>query len=243
VDPFTVVTAVIAAVGVSAAWWYRRRARRAEAYAADLDGRLQAECYAARHDPLTGLPNRRAFWELGTAQLKDPTGQPLVAVLIDLDDFKRVNDTLGHAAGDKVLIILAQRLAAYAAGDLIARIGGDEFAGLLAASITADGAVYPDSRELARTLATPVRIAGRNVQVTASIGVATVHGPADLAEVLHHADAAMYRVKNLQRSTTSTRAIRAVHPAIPAHDFPAPQPIASHTHAIAHHPLAASAGQ
>ncbi len=200
-DPVAVTAGLAAAASACAAWRFRRCASRAEAETVALRDALRAERHAALHDPLTGLPNRRAFCELGGALVADP-GRRLVAVMVDLDDFKRVNDTLGHAAGDEVLATLAGRFAAYADGNLAARLGGDEFAGLLATTTDAGGRPYPDPQELADVLADPVWVAGHTVRVTASIGMVPVREPTDLAQVLRDADAAMYRAKTIRCTAT-----------------------------------------
>lgn len=194
-DPLTLAAGVAAAGGIGAGWRMRRRARRAEAEAARLRCELQAERHAASHDPLTGLPNRRAFYQLGAALVADPAQHPLVAVVLDLDDFKQINDEFGHAAGDEVLVAVAQRFARYAGDNLVARLGGDEFAGLLT-SRSIDGRwPYPPARRLAEALAAPMRVNGHSLIVTASVGLVLVHGSVHLAEVLRRADAAMYRAK------------------------------------------------
>jgi len=194
VDPVTVMAGVAAAAGVTTGWQLHRRARRAEAEVARLRQALQAERHAAAHDPLTGLPNRRGFYQLGAELLADPVRPPLVAVLLDLDDFKRVNDTLGHAAGDQVLVTLARRFAACAGDGLVGRLGGDEFAGLLGWPTDERWLRWAGDR-LTESLAAPIEVAGRRVTVTASLGIAPMVGSARLDEVLNRADAAMYRAK------------------------------------------------
>jgi diguanylate cyclase (GGDEF)-like protein len=195
VDPVTTAVSVAALAALAAGWRCRCRAIRAEAEAGRLRGQLRAERHAASHDPLTGLPNRRAFYQLGAALVADPTRRPLVGFVLDLDDFKQVNDTLGHAAGDQVLIVLARRLTRCAGDHLVARLGGDEFAGLLTGASLDHGWAYQVADNLARELAAPIQVAGHLVSVTASIGLAPVDVPAHLAEVLSRADAAMYRAK------------------------------------------------
>lgn len=172
------------------------RARRAETRAVRLSQELAAQRHAADHDPLTGLPNRRAFYQIGSALLANPSCRPLVAVVLDLDDFKQINDRLGHAAGDEVLVTVAQRFAAFAGEDLVARLGGDEFAGLLRAPDIDDGWLSCTGRELADALAVPMVAFGYSVTLTASVGLVPVLRSACLDEVLLHADAAMYRAKS-----------------------------------------------
>jgi diguanylate cyclase (GGDEF)-like protein len=196
VDPVTVAVAAAAtAAGAASTRLQRLRARRAEAEVVRLRQELQAERHAAGHDPLTGLPNRRAFYCSGSPLVADATRRPLVAVLVDLDDFKRVNDTFGHAVGDQVLVAVARRLADVAGAGLVARLGGDEFVGLLDWPTTDDRWLWQSACQLADALAAPVDVAGRGVLVTASVGLAPVPAGTDLDDVLDRADAAMYQAK------------------------------------------------
>lgn len=239
-EPLTVAAGIAALAGAGVGWSSLRHARRAGAEAVRLRQALRAERHAACHDPLTGLPNRRAFYQLGAALLAAHTGPGLVAVLLDLDDFKQVNDSLGHRAGDQVLITLARRFAYYAGGNLAARLGGDEFVGLLAASNSDDDRRYPHGRDLAGLLAAPVQVAGHTVRVTASIGLVPVHGSADLAEVLHRADIAMYRAKTIRRSKPVDRpaAHRPGQPPagiVRAHDRPEVDHPPTEPAGVAHH--------
>jgi diguanylate cyclase (GGDEF)-like protein len=200
VDPVTVAAGAAAAAAVAGAGSARLhllRARRAEAEVARLRHELRAERHAAGHDPLTGLPNRRAFYCSGSPLVADTARRPLVAVLVDLDDFKRVNDTLGHAVGDRVLVEVARRFADIAGGSLVARLGGDEFVGLLDWPTTDDRWLRQSAYLLADALAAPVDVAGRPVAVTASVGLAPVPTAADLDDVLGRADAAMYQAKTM----------------------------------------------
>ena len=203
-DPTTVAAglAAAAAAAAAAAWVtstrrHLRRARVAEAEVVRLRQELQAERHAARHDPLTGLPNRRTFYCSGSPLVADPSRRPLVAVLVDLDNFKRVNDTLGHAVGDQVLVAVARRFADIAGGGLVARLGGDEFAGLLDWPTTDDHRLRQSAVLLAAELAAPVDVDGRGVAVTASVGLAPVRAAAELDDVLGQADAAMYQAKTM----------------------------------------------
>jgi diguanylate cyclase (GGDEF)-like protein len=140
-------------------------------------------------DPLTGLANRAGLHHSWPALA---AAQPVVAVL-DLDGFKPVNDTHGHAAGDAVLITIAARLRGQLPQALIARLGGDEFVLILPADHAHDLA-----RRAAATIATPIPIGDRvTVTVTASLGLAqAITG--DLAQTLAAADAAMYRAKTIR---------------------------------------------
>jgi diguanylate cyclase (GGDEF)-like protein len=195
VDPLTLAAGAVSVAGLGTALRMRHRACRAEAMAARLVEELRAERHAASHDPLTGLPNRRAFYRLGASMVAGAARNPLAAAVLDLDDFKQVNDRLGHAAGDEVLITIARRLAAYAGDDLVARLGGDEFAALLTAAAVDEVWLAGTVRALTETLAAPMRIAGHRVRVTVSVGLVSVPLGAHLAETLRRADAAMYRAK------------------------------------------------
>ncbi|WP_062643088.1 putative bifunctional diguanylate cyclase/phosphodiesterase [Streptomyces maremycinicus] len=154
--------------------------------------------YEATHDALTGLPNRTLFFERLEKALGAGAGQRFGLCYLDLDGFKTINDSLGHAAGDRLLVEVADRLqsCATAPGEMVARLGGDEFVALTTG---------PDTRrevdELAgrimNALIAPVRIDGRELTVRGSIGI--VEGPAgerSAAEVLRSADITMYRAKS-----------------------------------------------
>ena len=168
--------------------------------ARDVDQRRALEqrlSHQAFHDPLTGLANRRLFVKQVEAALADRAELGRMAVLfIDLDDFKTVNDELGHAAGDDVLVAVGARLmAAVREEDLAARLGGDEFGILLTGLVDRDTASTAAERIL-HLLSTPVAIDGLMVPVGASIGLATdtadTHTVDDL---LGAADVAMYGAK------------------------------------------------
>jgi len=166
--------------------------------------RLAAECEAARRasltDPLTGLGNRRQFDQrLGEAVVAALRfGEPFSVVLFDLDDFKRVNDLVGHAAGDSALRHVAAVLTSYTREfDVACRWGGEEFA-LLLPRTRAGGATQVAERALRSLRATVVDVNGAEVRVTASAGVAEfprdgVDGPL----VLDAADSALLRAKAL----------------------------------------------
>jgi len=151
----------------------------------------------ALHDPLTGLGNRRCFLEeLAGAIAARPAGG-LAVLLLDLDRFKEVNDTLGHQAGDRLLVEVAERLvAATTGGGMVARLGGDEFTVLVRDAGGPDGAVRLAERLLA-ALAGPVRLREIDIQVAASVGIACwpEHG-GDPDLLLQRADVAMYLAKS-----------------------------------------------
>ena len=160
----------------------------------------------ARTDELTGLANRRAFNEAFAATLRHRDPQDRLALLIlDLDNFKDVNDTLGHHYGDELLTLVAPRLQhALRSGDQIARIGGDEFALLLAGA--GSGLAVQVAERLRAGLRRPLTVAGQELVVTGSIGIAVFpdHGT-DPAELLRHADLAMYDAKNTRTGQTIYR--------------------------------------
>lgn len=155
--------------------------------------------FDAFHDPLTRLANRVRFMDrLEHALARRARRSSEVAVLfLDLDNFKSVNDGLGHAAGDELLVEVARRLAASTRPeDTVARLGGDEFAVLLEELVGSEGAAAAAQRVLAE-LRAPVRIGAREVFARASIGIATSIGETDGGVILRNADVAMYAAKSL----------------------------------------------
>jgi diguanylate cyclase (GGDEF)-like protein/PAS domain S-box-containing protein len=153
----------------------------------------------ALHDGLTGLPNRVLFHDRMAHAARRATrdaSDGFAVLFVDLDGFKAVNDTLGHAAGDELLVQAARLLEANVRpGDTVARLGGDEFAILLEHVTAASSATRVADRILAR-LAEPILVAGREVRVSGSIGIA-LSGVGGIAfeDTLRGADAAMYRAK------------------------------------------------
>jgi diguanylate cyclase (GGDEF)-like protein/PAS domain S-box-containing protein len=152
----------------------------------------------ALHDPLTGLANRvllRDHLERALAR-RGRNGGTVALLFVDLDDFKRVNDSYGHAAGDEILVRVAERLtSAVRAEDVVGRQSGDEFAILLGHVRDADEAVASAERIL-RELRRPVQLGGRSIVVGGSIGVALAsERGATAEELLTQADAAMYAAK------------------------------------------------
>src|SRR5581483_1276611 len=154
--------------------------------------------HQAFHDGLTGLANRALFEEhLVQALARARRHQEPVAVLfLDLDDFKTINDSLGHEAGDALLRVAAIRIAsAVRADDTAARLGGDEFA-VLAATTAHDDEARIIATRLLSALAEPFAVAGRDLRVSASIGVAWSDGSIGVRELMRDADTAMYAAKD-----------------------------------------------
>ncbi|CAL9640199.1 putative bifunctional diguanylate cyclase/phosphodiesterase [Streptomyces sp. NPDC057838] len=154
--------------------------------------------YEATHDALTGLPNRTFFFERLEKALGAGEGQRFGLCYLDLDGFKTVNDSLGHAAGDRLLVEVADRLqsCATAPGEMVARLGGDEFVALTTGPDT-QRTVDELAARIMNALLAPISVDGRELTVRGSIGI--VEGPAgerSPAEVLRSADITMYRAKS-----------------------------------------------
>lgn len=187
-----VVTALVGAIGLMAALFALYRAARRRERAA-----LQRVEHLAHYDALTGLPNRaslalRLDQEVARARRG---GTELVAVMFDLDGFKTVNDTWGHAAGDQALVMAAERArGAMRTSDVVGRLGGDEFLALLPETSQA-GAVSV-AEKLREALARPYRLDDGEAFMSVSLGLAVFprHG-ADAAALLRAADEALYAAK------------------------------------------------
>lgn len=177
--------------------WTIVEKKRAEEHIRDLNTRLER---LALTDDLTGLSNRRAFFARGAEEVKRARrfGTPLALFMVDLDEFKRVNDTHGHETGDRALQGVAARLRENLREvDLLARLGGEEF-GILLPNTGASGALELSER-LRRAFET--ELPGAGVTLTLSIGVAAFgKEAADLDALLRAADNALYRAKNLGRN-------------------------------------------
>jgi diguanylate cyclase (GGDEF)-like protein/PAS domain S-box-containing protein len=158
----------------------------------------------AYFDPLTGLPNRRMLYDhlqLALAQAKR-FGRSLALMFIDLDYFKKINDTLGHEAGDKLLKEVAKRLEnCIRSGDTVARVGGDEFIVVLSEIAEPQDAAQV-AQKIILTMTDPVRFDEHELNVTVSIGITVypVHGDDDVQSLMKKADAAMYEAKSAGRN-------------------------------------------
>jgi diguanylate cyclase (GGDEF)-like protein/PAS domain S-box-containing protein len=174
-----------------------RRARLV--LAADITARKALEAqlsHQAYHDPLTELANRALFRERVEQALAHRGSGGVAVLFLDLDEFKRVNDSLGHGAGDDLLVAVASRLLNATRGcDTVARLGGDEFAVLLANVVSVVDAVTVADR-ITASLRAPVRLDRGEVTVGASIGIACASDGDGAEELLRNADVAMYRAKH-----------------------------------------------
>ena len=157
---------------------------------------LEEALHEALHDPLTGLPNRSLFLDRMRHALAraERDSEPVAVLFCDLDGFKTVNDSLGHRTGDRLLMMVAERLAArLRPGDTIARLGGDEFAVLLE-ELREPGDAARAAQGLLDALEAPFELRDREFYVSASIGIAA--GKGDAETLLRDADLAMYRAKS-----------------------------------------------
>jgi diguanylate cyclase (GGDEF)-like protein len=167
--------------------------------------------YQAFHDTLTGLANRQLLREhLGRAMARARRGSPVAVLLIDLDGFRKINDTYGHAVGDQLLAAVARRLRdAIRGADTAARLGADEFAVILDGMSANGDAVHVATRLLA-VIGRPLRIAGVELTPTAGIGIACWRNHAEIDQLLHDADAAMHAAKHAGRGRLAVFADGAV---------------------------------
>ncbi|HEX5202669.1 putative bifunctional diguanylate cyclase/phosphodiesterase [Paractinoplanes rhizophilus] len=177
--------------------------RNASAYA-ELQRLNEQNAWEAAHDPLTGLANRRELYERAIEYFAGRTDDGIVALLlIDLNHFKEVNDTLGHGAGDAVLREVARRLDDSAApGDLVARLGGDEFAVLLVNLATPALATHRAEQMLSALEAT-LEVEGMQITVEAAGGIALAPGSGGINELMRRADVAMYQAKRAGQPTAT----------------------------------------
>ncbi len=160
--------------------------------------------HQARHDSLTGLPNRSQLQERlddAIARISSADGKPFAVLFLDIDRFKLINDSVGHVAGDELLVETSRRISQVVArDDLVARLGGDEFA-ILAENIEVPEQAQRCAADILRALGQSMLIEGREVFPSASIGIALWHPRyRKSTELLRDADAAMYRAKRLGRN-------------------------------------------
>lgn len=197
-DIVDAVAAGVNALGEELAASYEEIERRVADRTAELAVATHELRRRAHHDDLTGLANRAAFWDLLAERLDAAgRGETRFAVLfLDLDDFKTVNDTLGHAAGDQLLVDVARRLTGeLRPGDVAARVGGDEFVVLLDDVPTGEAALAVAHR-ISAALRVPHTLGGHPYTATGSIGVALGPGGFESSDaILAAADAAMYEAK------------------------------------------------
>lgn len=157
----------------------------------------QELAYRALHDGLTGLANRGLFFDrLGHALRRaSRSGSPLAVLFVDIDDFKAVNDGFSHAAGDELLVSVAARLLhSVRPGDTVARLGGDEFVVVCEDLNDGAGALVVAERVL-EALRSPYNLSGRDVGITASVGIRVSRGAAEPEQLVRDADQAMYAAK------------------------------------------------
>ncbi len=174
--------------------------------------------HLANHDPLTGLPNRRLLFELlqKTFDIARRSGTKVGVIYIDLDDFKPINDRLGHLAGDRALVAIAERLRAMLrASDTVARVGGDEFVAVLA-SVRDVQDIALAAKKILEECGQPLSVEGNVCTVGFSMGIAVFPDDGDAIEpIVNAADAAMYRVKREKKNGYAfARDIEAEPPAI-----------------------------
>ncbi len=154
--------------------------------------------HQAFHDPLTGLANKALFRDrmAHAAMRLQRHGGRLAVLFIDLDDFKTVNDSLGHSAGDQLLVTVSERItASLRPGDTAARVGGDEFA-VLIESVSGEDDAPMIAERIIESLREPVLLGGRTVTAAASVGITYGDHGADADDVLRNADLAMYTAKS-----------------------------------------------
>ncbi len=152
--------------------------------------------HQANHDPLTDLPNRKHLAELLTSALAERKDEPLALLVLDLDGFKEVNDTLGHQTGDRLLQIVADRLTKVVRpSDTVSRLGGDEF-GVLLAAVADEAAAHDVAVRIGAALAEPFQLEGVPLELEGSVGVALAPEHGEDAELLmRRAEIAMYLAK------------------------------------------------
>jgi len=177
------------------AWSLRRKT------AGEFTRAYEALRHQAFHDSLTGLPNRAAALRRLEEHVADANSGDVVALFIDVDGFKTVNDSLGHDAGDQLLCVVAERLRSLLrGGDMLARLGGDEFL-VLVEGKSDNASPFADAlaQRVIAAMSTPITVGGYAVSVGASVGIALANSGDSAAEVLRNADTAMYEAKERGR--------------------------------------------
>ncbi len=169
------------------------RLEQAIARLKDLQQQLRHQAF---HDSLTDLPNRALFIS-SVREALDTAPEELAVLFIDVDDFKTVNDTLGHAVGDELLVGVADRLrSCVRPQDEIARLGGDEFAVRLHDAVDAEGAAESVAKRIMEAFQLPIEAGGELLSIRLSVGIASARqGASDEDELIRHADMAMYQAK------------------------------------------------
>jgi diguanylate cyclase (GGDEF)-like protein len=197
------VLALVALLSLAVLFWVVVLRQRVEQQTLQIRRSEESFRHQAQHDSLTGLAGRALMLErleqaLNDAKLKNT---PLALLLMDVDNFKQINDTLGHAVGDDVLRIAGHRVqASVRLSDTVARMGGDEFTVLLTGVRGADS-IEKIAAKLCATLSAPIFISEREVTISVSIGVATYPaGGNDPTSLLRNADIAMYQAKAMGRN-------------------------------------------
>src|SRR6266478_9331228 len=185
--------------------WHQRIVEACVDLSALAIERKEARAQIARlayYDMLTGLPNRARLRDMISEAVQAcPAGGHVALAFLDVDNFKDVNDTLGHSAGDELLVELAQRLRAQLQpGDMLGRLGGDEFVFVLPNRDAAEASLI--ASRVTEALVVPLRIGTRQVPVSASMGISLYPDNAtDIDALIQQADVAMYKAKRAGRST------------------------------------------
>lgn len=183
---------LLALVAVLAVWRIAVTARSENGARAELFHR-------ATHDQLTGLPSRALLLEHATRLLDNPRRRPVAVMFLDLDEFKLINDSLGHSAGDVLLIEVAERLVATVReGDVVGRLGGDEFV-VVTIDLDAEGAHALGDR-IRRAMRAPFLLGLDEVFVSTSIGITMAEAGTSATTLMQQADTAMYRAKDHGRN-------------------------------------------
>lgn len=202
------ISLLILSLSLAAAWIGRklddkeRDLQRVNTLLVQLDQAKASLEQVAHFDPLTELLNRRGFNRVFAATLEEHavTGRTLAVMFLDVDHFKRINDSLGHDAGDELLRVVAQRIrGALRERDIIARFGGDEFCVVASLDSSADPRAL--AARMLEQMKEPISLAGRSIVMTSSVGISLFPQDGSSAdELLKHADLALYQSKGSGRN-------------------------------------------